>query len=543
MMKVEIINNPYICRMSILINGKSVSMYSNLEKYINEPFRCWCDKILNNIYEECNCEPFSLYFSSRDEEVLIMKKIAESYSFCIQFVSIPLKKATPLIERIRNLNKIIKTQDFNDLHKQSRNLKCVISESLKKYENDFAEVMNIKNAYCSINTDVIYAEDIKNITADVDIIFLIGNSSFIEKKIGYVKKYSDRVFVIEIKEKTQFQKKEENIYYFESTEQDAFETITNCLLFDPLMDMFYLCLKSIPVNTRYASEIEELKSVEPKIIPVVEKNNLEVGQKIYIELKSDIDGYKIDKSQFNYEYGTPNIIFCNGSYVEGIGEGKTSLKIVKEGERIPCATVDFIVVKRNRIEKISIQEGDITIGEGDSIQMNVDYLPIDADNASEIRWESDNNKVATIDKVGRLRGISKGSCTIRCYAEGVSTSCKCIVKPYLREIKLEEEIIYIKVGQIYKLNIQKNPENCIDNRIFYNSMNLQIANVVSGTVKGVGSGRTKIIIANEHETVKAEVIVNVMIEKEYKKWTKQLYKKRKKIERQKKKKIHKKEGC
>lgn len=69
MESVELINNPYTQRLQILINGESVSVYSNLEKYMDEPFTYWCDRILQTIYEECNYGDFRLHFSSREEEL------------------------------------------------------------------------------------------------------------------------------------------------------------------------------------------------------------------------------------------------------------------------------------------------------------------------------------------------------------------------------------------------------------------------------------------------------------------------------------------
>ena len=49
--RVELINNPYKQQLRILMNGEAVSVYSNLEKFMDEPFSYWCDRILEG-YEE-----------------------------------------------------------------------------------------------------------------------------------------------------------------------------------------------------------------------------------------------------------------------------------------------------------------------------------------------------------------------------------------------------------------------------------------------------------------------------------------------------------
>ena len=82
--RVELINNPYMQRLCILINEEAVSVYSNLEKYMDEPFCYWCDRILDDIYEECNRGVFRLHFRSRREELEIMEKLVRNYPYCVQ---------------------------------------------------------------------------------------------------------------------------------------------------------------------------------------------------------------------------------------------------------------------------------------------------------------------------------------------------------------------------------------------------------------------------------------------------------------------------
>ena len=57
---VEIINNPYAHKMKILINGNPPSAFSMLDKFLDEPFLYWCDRIFPEIQRELNGGSFTV---------------------------------------------------------------------------------------------------------------------------------------------------------------------------------------------------------------------------------------------------------------------------------------------------------------------------------------------------------------------------------------------------------------------------------------------------------------------------------------------------
>ena len=188
----------------------------------------------------------------------------------------------------------------------------------------------------------------------------------------------------------------------------------------------------------------------------------------------------------------------------------------------------YSVIRRNRIEELRLEEDSLTIGEGDFARLSVSYLPVDADNADTIQWSSDQESVAKVDGSGGVRGIARGSCTIRCFADQVSASCRCTVKPHLQTISVEEQELEMIYGQERELKIDLKPENCIDDRIVISSMNMQIVNVVGRSLKAIGTGQTRIVIQNSQETVRREITVTVLTEKEYKSRQKQKQKQKEK---------------
>ena len=512
---VELINNPYAQRLQILINKEAISVYSNLEKYVDEPFYDWCDKILDDIFEECNQSKFCLHFCSRQEEIAVMEKIVRNYPNCTQFSSSILLRPTPLLERIKSLNHFIRENKIVGYRSFKKEALFLISDTMCDMKEELRE-LEVKNVFCEIKANVMSYQEYEKNPIQADIIFLLSNNEKIEDWIKRLK--IKKGFGIVIRRKMEFQRKIEDIFLYETIEEKIFETIFECLLFSPLMEAFYLCIHSmtIDIKNKYKEDLEKLQSVSFKIIPKPEKTMIELGRSSRIQFETDMKDYIVKGSQLHYSYSKKGIIRCNGILVEGLKEGNVVLYIFQEGEQIPCAEVAYTVIRRNRITSIELEENVLFIGEGDRTQIQYSFFPVDADNTNLIEWSSDNKEVVTVDSRGILRAVKKGRCMIRCYAEQVSASCQCIVKPHLESITIGFDTLEMIYGQEKRLEINLKPNDCIDDEIVISSMDMQIVNVVGGTIKAVGMGSTRIVVQNVEETVRAEAFIQVMSERDYK---------------------------
>lgn len=524
---VELINNPYTQRLTILIDGKAVSMYSGLEKYITEPFVYWCDRILHDIFEECNQNSFRLHFSSRQEEITVMEQIAASYPACIQFSSSPPMHASPLAERMRNLSRLIKEKRIQNYPRFRCKAWFVISENMADLEKELKEI-EINNTFCSVEPQVIYYKDFSCTQTYEDVVVLLGDQSCnLDQQL--VTLGIENGFGIIIGNRQRFLKKYKNVFLYETTWYEVFNTIFDCMLLFPLSDIFHCCLQAIEseYGETYAEELYDLQNISIKIIPQPDSVDLEVGKSSRLQFVTEIPGYKVDISKLHFSYNPPNIIKCNGMFVEGLKSGKATLNIFKEGETSSFASLEYTVIQRNRITDLKLDEDVVYIGEGSTHKVEYSFLPADADNESMIIWESTNPQIAMISKNGIIKGVKKGQCTIHCYAEQVSASCRCVVKPHLRYIIPSFAEINMVYGDKVAFEVQLEPDNCIDDNLMITSLNMQIANVAERTIKAVGLGDTKIVIQNLQETVKAEIWVHVMSEKEYRKKEKEKLKKQK----------------
>ncbi|MBR1433104.1 hypothetical protein [Ruminococcus sp.] len=507
--KVELINNPYSQKLRILINGEAVSSYSNLIKYVDEPFYYWCDRIFDDIYEECNNSDFSLHFRSRSEEIEILKKLSYNYTHCIQYSSSLLVRPTPLIERIKSLNKILKENNRQYFRKYDKIAIFIIPDSLSEFDSDLLG-MEVRNTFCHIGSKVIHYSELKRTCINGDIIFLISTNDDVDQLINQLKSKLD--FLILIGKEQRFVKKNGNAFFYEAKKDMLFDTIFECLLFKPLTDIFNDCIVSLSdeLKRQYKDELEILRSITVKVLPIPEERTIECGRSSGIHFKTDIEGYDVSVSELSFSYSDKGIIRCNGLRVEGLKPGKATLNVFRRGELSPCATVDYSVVKRNRINEIYIEDSVIVIGIGDKFKINYSYMPVDADNVNKIEWKAEDPSVVKVDNAGNIMGIKRGSSIIRCFAEQVSAKCSCTVKPYLKAITPEFSEINMLYGEEKELKIDLFPIDCIDEAISVSSIDMQVANVYGRTIQAIGIGSTTIVIQNISNSVRAEVKVNVL---------------------------------
>lgn len=519
--EVELINNPYTQRLRVLINGKAASEYTGMERFIGEPFVYWCDKIFEALYEECNRQPFSLCFSSREEERAVMEKLSEDCKYCVQYSGIPLVRDTPLLERMKSLNKLVRGFRSSDYHTFQHTAMFVLPPSLYSLERDLLD-MEVKNSFCRVTPEVLRLDDFARYTPRADSIFFIGDAAAVERFWRTNSEKADFIIRLTDIPSHSFSEKRGRSYVYDSGSDAVFETVFECLLLGALMQMFVGCVNSLSPDVRRenARFLDQIQSVDQGIVPQPEATTIEAGHSSRIKFNSDINGGTIDLNSLRFTYNPENIIRCNGLLVEGLAPGHAALLVYREGEHIPSARVDYSVVLRNRITKLALSETSLLMGVGDIVTLESTYLPVNADNVSAIQFVSDHPEIASVSGVGRVRAVARGTCTIQCFAERVSARCQCTVKPLLEEICPEVEHIDMIYGETSELKLTLFPSDCVDSELMLSSMDMSIVNVVGCMLTAVGLGSTRVIIQNCRETVRAEISVCVMTEKEYRKMQK-----------------------
>lgn len=505
---IEMTNNPYRQRMQLLIDGRPVSAYSRLVRFMDEPFVYWCSRILEALYEECNHSPFQLRFCSREEELAVMAVQARRSQYCESYTPVPILREEPLTKRMAGLNRLIRQDGLTGFRTFRRRAVFLLPPGAGPVRDELLG-LQVQNAYCRIDAEVMEYSQYQSQQNREDVCFLLDWNGTVREALRRLGLSAG--FGIQIGGKAGFLGICGGVLCYGTPEEQLIDTVFRCLQMGPLTEIFCACMASIPedVRARYRSQLEALELTTYRILPQPQSTTIEVGSVSRISFQTDVPGCQVDSGDLAFDYSKPGILSCDGSQVTGLKAGSASLKIYRKGERQPFAVIAYQVIRRNRITELILEEEALLLGEGDRSKLHVTFLPEDADNAASIRWRSDNPAAASVDQDGRVYARSCGVCRIVCQAEGVSVSVPCQVKPHLNRILLKSTDLAIPYGETADIVWAADPADCIDGEIEMESLDMQIANVIGHRVKAVGVGTTRIIVQNVQGTVRREVTVTV----------------------------------
>ena len=166
-----------------------------------------------------------------------------------------------------------------------------------------------------------------------------------------------------------------------------------------------------------------------------------------------------------------------------------------------------------------VSEMDLTLSSnriavGDTIQVQVQVLPSNASNLSELVLSSSDGNVATVNNFGKITGVAPGTATITATCGSVSASAKVTVvasssgKPTSQRLTVSPSYIVLKPGATQTLSVSVTPSSASHN-FTYKTNDASVAAVSSkGVVTAVGTGSTAIVVSNGTATASVTVIVN-----------------------------------
>lgn len=166
-----------------------------------------------------------------------------------------------------------------------------------------------------------------------------------------------------------------------------------------------------------------------------------------------------------------------------------------------------------------VEEMDLTLSSnrisvGDVVQVQVQVLPSNASNLSDLVLSSSDGSVATVNNFGKITGIAPGTATITATCGTVSASAKVTVvasssgKPTSQRLTVNPSYIVLKPGATQTLSVSVTPSSA-SHSFTYKSSDASVAAVsAKGVVTAVGTGSTSIVVSNGTATASVTVIVN-----------------------------------
>ena len=160
-----------------------------------------------------------------------------------------------------------------------------------------------------------------------------------------------------------------------------------------------------------------------------------------------------------------------------------------------------------QIEKIDISIDNTIIQKGERKKLQIVISPQEASN-HKVQYISSNPNVATVDNEGNIVGIRSGMATITVKAEenNVQNQIEITVYSKVTDVILDQNEIYMQVGDNFKINGVIEPDDANDKTILYSSKNEDVATITQdGVVIAKKEGSTILIASsNENPKIQAE---------------------------------------
>lgn len=144
------------------------------------------------------------------------------------------------------------------------------------------------------------------------------------------------------------------------------------------------------------------------------------------------------------------------------------------------------------ITAIQLNRNDATINVGNSIQIDAEISPANADN-KEVLWTSSDEEVATVSKEGIIIGKKAGTATITVTAaenEDLKDECEVTVLQPVTGITLDRnELTFANIGETTQLTATVFPEDASNKEVRWSSSKENVCTVSSnGTIIALDNG-------------------------------------------------------
>ncbi len=202
-------------------------------------------------------------------------------------------------------------------------------------------------------------------------------------------------------------------------------------------------------------------------------------------------------------------------WISPVGEGTCTVKVQSVNNPLVYGEINVTVVDPNKVREIKLDKSEISIPVGGKDISMVTMYPVSAVNKEEI-WVSSDEKIATVDSEGLIRGVAVGNCIVTVYSRSnpdVHASIKVSVTDpnQVSEIKLSKYEMDILVGTLDISYVTMLPKTAVDKTELWISSDNTIAKVDKwGNVYGVSAGVCTITVYSQSNTnVKADIKVTV----------------------------------
>lgn len=245
---------------------------------------------------------------------------------------------------------------------------------------------------------------------------------------------------------------------------------------------------------------KEETTVKKAVSVSCENKSIEVGKSANVAVSKNFDGEAVLYSSDS------KVLSVSGNTITAVSSGKAEIYAVCDGVSSDKITVKCVVYA----SEITLDKSEASVKIGSNVTLSAKLTP---ENVSDkaVKWSSENSKIATVDKNGKVKGKGVGTVkiTAKDSAGRVSASCSVQVLPVeVSKVNVSYKSATIKKGEKFLLTASVSPSNATYKNLSASSSNSKVAEYKDGVVTAKENGEA-VIKFTAKNGVYAEFTVNV----------------------------------
>ena len=170
--------------------------------------------------------------------------------------------------------------------------------------------------------------------------------------------------------------------------------------------------------------------------------------------------------------------------------------------------IKFVAIDK-KAEKVSLDKSEVTINEGQTVQLSLNVEPKDF--TDEVSWKSTDTNIATVNENGLVNAKNKGTAKIKIMVGEQTVYCTVTVVQPVTDVYLNKDSLALEALENYQLKAEVYPKEADNKELEWTSSNEKVAIVdqtgcISALTKGVTTITAK---AKDGSNVSCQCVVTV----------------------------------
>lgn len=503
MTHINLTFNPYQELLTIQINDVPISPYSLLKKLEMLPFFEWSKKIFDIVDQEVN-DAYEVRYYGQLAEYEILKYHAKAHEDCQKITRSDLPLFDVPKKRLNTFERLLRNGSLGTLPRKTTFLNLCTNGF--DFSRDYPKL-----SFNRIKENLISFEEMFASNNSDGNVLVLQDNQFTDSMIEKIKKLDNSMFCIVLGTNFECLWAEKDKVCFSVSKQDLTYGFTQILNLRLYPDMLKEALRLVDYKSlkRELDELQILDKVEPGVkvnIPRI----VEVGRESPITVSSIPIGYTIPN--VIYEYSDSSLIHIAGNTIRALDEGVVYVTAVNAETGAKISTPKPVTcLKHKYLEKITLDQKNIVLRTGENFKLRLTYTPADADNISNIRYQSSDSLVAYAEK-GIIYAKHDGDCEITISCENIKVVCYVEVKAPLTSFDISPTEMRIKKGDVAQFKITQHPANTLPEKYVSRAYPEGIVNVdINGRmIQGVSAGSAFVQIRTDDGKLSKNMRVTVI---------------------------------